>query len=65
MTECSHLLDYIEEATDIVKRELGDEYHFTDENSFTSLWANYKSCQFVEDEGNPLLQNLDELPLML
>ncbi|KAJ7806151.1 linoleoyl phosphatidylcholine delta-12 acetylenase [Mycena olivaceomarginata] len=39
-------------ATQHVKELIGRDYHATSEPVFISLWTNYMSCQFVEDEGD-------------
>lgn len=53
---CHHLVSKIPhyhawEATEALKELLGEHYSSTDENMFVSLWKNWKSCRFVEDEG--------------
>ncbi|KAI8828218.1 delta-12 fatty acid desaturase [Chytriomyces cf. hyalinus JEL632] len=41
-------------ATEAVKAKLGDFYLYDNEPIFWSLWNSYRSCRFVEDEGNVL-----------
>ncbi|KAJ3756084.1 fatty acid desaturase-domain-containing protein, partial [Lentinula raphanica] len=38
-------------ATQHVKALIGKDYHATNKPVFQSLWQNYQSCQFVEDQG--------------
>ncbi|KAF9553777.1 hypothetical protein CPC08DRAFT_727660 [Agrocybe pediades] len=63
---------HTEEATDILKAELSEEYHSTSKSVFQSLYDNFRNCYFVEDEGdivfykdrhgrNPILDTNDEL----
>jgi omega-6 fatty acid desaturase (delta-12 desaturase) len=40
------------EATEALKKFLGDAYVYSNENVFVSLWKNFHSCQFVEDTGD-------------
>lgn len=42
----------VETATQHLKALIGKDYHSTTEPVFKSLWNNYRSCQFVEDEGD-------------
>ncbi|KAJ3238614.1 hypothetical protein HDU81_007534 [Chytriomyces hyalinus] len=41
-------------ATEAVKAKLGDFYLYDNAPIFWSLWNSYRSCRFVEDEGNVL-----------
>lgn len=45
------LTDHTEEATEILKCALSQEYRSSSEPVFKCLWKNFNSCQFVEDEG--------------
>jgi omega-6 fatty acid desaturase (delta-12 desaturase) len=48
----SHIPHYhAHEATEALKKVLGEHYAYTDENCFVSLWKNYRACRFVDDEG--------------
>ncbi|KAK4698789.1 hypothetical protein P7C70_g7480, partial [Phenoliferia sp. Uapishka_3] len=38
------------EATEALKAFLGEHYTSTDENMFVSLWKNFKTCRFVDDD---------------
>ena len=40
------------EATEALKEKLGDHYMYDDTNMFVALYKSYKSCRFVEDEGD-------------
>ncbi|OBZ66968.1 Delta(12) fatty acid desaturase [Grifola frondosa] len=40
------------EATQYLKRALGDHYHHSDKPVLKALWDNYFDCQFVEDTGD-------------
>ncbi|KAJ6525733.1 fatty acid desaturase-domain-containing protein [Mycena capillaripes] len=42
----------VEVATQHVQKLIGNDYHATNAPVFKSLWENFRSCQFVEDEGN-------------
>ncbi len=44
-------LDHTPEATLLLKKILGDQYHASSEPVFSVLWRNYHLCQFVEDHG--------------
>jgi len=39
------------EASEALKRVLGDYYMKSDENPFITLFKNFSTCRFVEDEG--------------
>jgi len=39
-------------ATEHVAKLIGKDLHTTNEPVFSSLWKNYRSCHFVEDEGD-------------
>jgi len=41
-----------EEATEALKKVLGDHYRFTNEHWAVSLYKIYKTCRFVDDEGD-------------
>ncbi|KZT22919.1 hypothetical protein NEOLEDRAFT_1180500 [Neolentinus lepideus HHB14362 ss-1] len=43
-----------EEATQYLKKFIGDHYAYSDKPVFKALWHNYNECQFVEDEGDIL-----------
>ncbi|SCZ91642.1 BZ3500_MvSof-1268-A1-R1_Chr5-1g07576 [Microbotryum saponariae] len=40
------------EATEALKEFLGEHYQSTDENMFVSLWKNFRTCRYVDDEGD-------------
>ncbi|KAJ7507864.1 fatty acid desaturase-domain-containing protein [Mycena galericulata] len=40
-----------EAATQHVQKLIGTDYHMTSEPVFKSLWKNYRTCHYVEDEG--------------
>ncbi|CAL1703512.1 unnamed protein product [Somion occarium] len=42
------------EATQYLKRFIGDHYAYSDKPVFKALWESYNNCQFVEDEGEIL-----------
>ncbi|KAJ3552877.1 hypothetical protein NM688_g3921 [Phlebia brevispora] len=43
-----------EEATQHLRRFIGEHYHFSDEPAFQALWESYNECQFVENTGKIL-----------
>ena len=44
-------LDHGEEATQYLRKTIGDGYLYSNEPVFPALWESYNECQFVEDEG--------------
>ncbi|KAI0077147.1 delta 12 fatty acid epoxygenase [Panus rudis PR-1116 ss-1] len=42
---------HAKEATEHLKRFLGEHYVYSDKPIFKALWDNFNNCQFVEDEG--------------
>ncbi|KAL4247528.1 hypothetical protein ABKN59_007340 [Abortiporus biennis] len=42
------------EATEYLKKFIGEHYHYSDKPVFKALWDNYNECQFVDDEGDVL-----------
>ncbi|SCV72313.1 BQ2448_3850 [Microbotryum intermedium] len=40
------------EATEALKEFLGEHYQSTNENMFVSLWKNFRTCRYVDDEGD-------------
>ncbi|KAF7790452.1 hypothetical protein EIP86_001407 [Pleurotus ostreatoroseus] len=42
-----------EEATQHLRRFIGEHYHFSDKPAFEALWESYNECQFVENTGMP------------
>lgn len=46
-----HNIDNGEEATNYLKKTIGDNYLSSNEPVFRELWRSYNQCQFVEDEG--------------
>ncbi|KAK4045990.1 hypothetical protein OIV83_006455 [Microbotryomycetes sp. JL201] len=54
---CHHICSKIPhyhawEATEALKKVLGEHYVSTDENMFKSFWKSFKYCRFVDDEGD-------------
>lgn len=45
---------HTEEATEMLKCALSEDYHSSSEPVFKCLWENFISCQFVEDEDEIL-----------
>ncbi|KAI9004336.1 fatty acid desaturase-domain-containing protein [Hyaloraphidium curvatum] len=42
------------EATEALKKVMGEWYHFSDEGVLSSVWKSWTECRFVEDEGDVL-----------
>lgn len=40
------------EATQHLRKFIGEHYHHSDKPVFKALWENYNDCQFVEDDGD-------------
>ena len=47
----SDYIDNGEEATQHVKKFMGDQYLYSDVGVFKAFWNNWRNCRFVEDEG--------------
>lgn len=43
--------DHGAEATQYLKKFIGEHYHYSEKPVFKALWDNYNECQFVEDTG--------------
>lgn len=60
---CSRIPFYnAREASDAIKKVMGQHYRHTDENMFKSLWKSVRWCQFVEgDNGVLMYRNVNGL----
>ncbi|KAI0463434.1 hypothetical protein LJB42_003461 [Komagataella kurtzmanii] len=50
------------EATECIKKVMGEHYRHTDENMWVSLWKTWRSCQFVENhDGVYMFRNCNNV----
>lgn len=50
------------EATEAIKKCVGEHYMKSEENVLVSLWKNHRACRFVENEPVAFYRNSDGVP---